>query len=69
MSAVNTAGLAIRVFAAAPSHEPTRNDRDCLKLLFGPYRAPGLRKGRRATCLLLDTDVVITGRGPDQRGM
>jgi hypothetical protein len=37
------------------------NARDRLKLLFGPSRAPRLRKGDRATCLPLDTDVVITG--------
>jgi hypothetical protein len=37
------------------------NARDRVQLLFGPYRAPRLRKGGRATCLLLDTDVVITG--------
>ena len=35
-------------------------DRDRLKLLFGPYRAPPLRRGDRATCLYRDTTVVIT---------
>jgi hypothetical protein len=60
-TAVNTAGLAIRVFAAAPSHELAMNARDRVRLLFGPYRAPRLRKGDRATCLLLDTTVIITG--------
>jgi hypothetical protein len=36
-------------------------DRDRLKLLFGPYRPPALRRGDRASCLLRDCDVVITG--------
>jgi hypothetical protein len=36
-------------------------DRDRTKLLFGPYQAPRLRKGDRATCLFKDTDVVDTG--------
>jgi len=31
-----------------------------VRLLFGPYRAPKLRRGRRATCLLRG-DVIITG--------
>jgi hypothetical protein len=31
-----------------------------VKLLFGPYRAPPLRRGDRATCLFRDCDVVIT---------
>jgi hypothetical protein len=34
---------------------------DRTKLLFGPYRAPRLRKGDRATCLYRDCDVKITG--------
>ena len=36
-------------------------DRDRVRLLFGPYRPPALRRGDRATCLLRDSDVVITG--------
>ena len=35
--------------------------RDRIKLLFGPYRPPALRRGDRASCLLRDCDVVITG--------
>jgi hypothetical protein len=35
--------------------------RDRVRLLFGPYRPPALRRGDRATCLLRDGDVVITG--------
>jgi hypothetical protein len=35
-------------------------DRDRVKLLFGPYQAPPLRRGDRATCLLRDGTVVIT---------
>jgi hypothetical protein len=31
------------------------------ELLFGPYRAPSLRKGDRATCLYRDCDVIVTG--------
>jgi hypothetical protein len=31
------------------------------KLLFGPYKAPALRRGDRATCLFRDGDVIITG--------
>jgi len=33
---------------------------DRVKLLHGPYRAPRLRVGDRATCLLRDCDVVVT---------
>jgi hypothetical protein len=35
-------------------------DRDRVKLMFGPYKAPPLRRGDRAFCLLRDCDVVIT---------
>jgi hypothetical protein len=35
--------------------------RDRVKLLFGPYTAPRLRKGDRATCLYRDCDVAVTG--------
>jgi hypothetical protein len=34
---------------------------DKVKLLFGPYTPPPLRKGDRATCLYRDCDVVVTG--------
>jgi hypothetical protein len=34
-------------------------DREHVKLLFGPYRAPRLKRGDRATCLF--KDVVVTG--------
>jgi hypothetical protein len=34
---------------------------DKVRLLFGPYRPPRLKRGRRATCLYRDADVVITG--------
>src|SRR3712207_3633587 len=30
------------------------------KLLFGPYKAPPLRRGDRAFCLFRDCDVVVT---------
>jgi hypothetical protein len=33
---------------------------DKVKLLFGPYEPPPLRKGDRATCLYRDADVVVT---------
>jgi hypothetical protein len=33
---------------------------DRIALLYGPYRAPALRKGDRSTCLYRDCDVVIT---------
>jgi hypothetical protein len=36
-------------------------DRDLTRLLFGPYKAPRLRKGDRAACLYRDTDIVVTG--------
>ena len=36
-------------------------DRDRVRLLFGPYRPPALRRGDRASYLLHDCDVVITG--------
>jgi hypothetical protein len=36
------------------------NDADRVKLLFGPYQAPPLRRGDRAFCLLRNCDVVIT---------
>jgi hypothetical protein len=32
-----------------------------VKLLFGPYLAPRLRVGDRATCLFRDCLVVVTG--------
>jgi hypothetical protein len=35
-------------------------DLDRVKLLFGPYRAPHLRRGDRATCLNHDAVVLIT---------
>jgi hypothetical protein len=35
------------------------NDR--VKLLFGPYQAPPLKRGDRAMCLFRDCDVVILG--------
>jgi hypothetical protein len=38
---------------------PRRVD-DRLRLLHGPYQAPSLRVGDRATCLYRDGDVVIT---------
>jgi hypothetical protein len=33
---------------------------DHFKLLHGPYRAPALKRGDRATCLYRDTDVIVT---------
>jgi hypothetical protein len=36
------------------------NDNDRVKLLFGPYRAPPLKRGDRAFCLFRDCDVVVT---------
>jgi hypothetical protein len=36
-------------------------ERERLKLLFGPYRAPPLKRGDRATCLYRDCEVVVTG--------
>jgi hypothetical protein len=44
---------------------------DPYQLLHGPYTAPALRRGDRATCLLRDADVIITawsdGRIPGPR--
>src|SRR5262245_23921215 len=37
------------------------NQRERVKLLFGPYRAPALERGDRATCLYRDALVVVTG--------
>jgi hypothetical protein len=34
---------------------------DRVKLLFGPYKPPSLRRGDRAFCLLRDCTVVVTG--------
>ena len=34
-------------------------DRECVKLLFGPYTAPPLRRGDRASCLYRDGLVVV----------
>jgi hypothetical protein len=34
---------------------------DRLKLLFGPYHAPPLKRGDRATCLYRDALAVVTG--------
>jgi hypothetical protein len=36
-------------------------DADRVRLLFGPYQAPALKRGDRATCLYRDCDVVVTG--------
>jgi hypothetical protein len=36
------------------------NSHDRVALLYGPYRAPALRKGDRSTCLYRDGDVVVT---------
>jgi hypothetical protein len=36
-------------------------NRDRVKLLFGPYRAPAPKRGDRAACLFRDCTVVITG--------
>ena len=35
-------------------------NRDRLRLLFGPYKAPPLKPGDRTTCLYRDTSVIIT---------
>jgi hypothetical protein len=37
------------------------NKREKVKLLHGPYVAPPLKRGDKATCLLRDCDVIITG--------
>jgi hypothetical protein len=37
-------------------------DRDRVKLLFGPYKPPALRRGDRARCLFRDATVVSTSR-------
>jgi hypothetical protein len=37
------------------------NARDRVKLLFGPYKPPALRKGDRTSCLYRDQDVRIIG--------
>jgi hypothetical protein len=39
----------------------TMNAHDRVRLLFGPYKPPKLRRGRRAFCLYRDADVIITG--------
>jgi hypothetical protein len=39
----------------------TAADYNRVRLLFGPYKPPKLQRGRRATCLYRDADVVITG--------
>src|SRR5262249_41617364 len=36
-------------------------DRDRVQLLVGPYKAPPLKRGDRATCLFRDCGVVVTG--------
>jgi hypothetical protein len=42
------------------SEDITLTDADRVKLLFGPYKAPPLQRGDRATCLYRDTTVIIT---------
>jgi hypothetical protein len=37
------------------------NQRERVRLLHGPYTPPPLKRGDRATCLLRDDDVLITG--------
>jgi hypothetical protein len=45
-----------------PSEElERRREVNRVRLLHGPYRAPRLRKGDRASCLFRDCDVVVTG--------
>src|SRR6266852_506097 len=34
---------------------------DRYELLYGPYSAPALKRGDRATCLYRDGEVIITG--------
>jgi hypothetical protein len=36
-------------------------DRDFVKLLFGPYRTPALKRGDSAACMFRDAEVVVTG--------
>ena len=36
-------------------------DREHVRLLFGPYKAPSLRRGDRSSCLFRDCQVVVTG--------
>jgi hypothetical protein len=38
-----------------------RRHPDKVRPLFGPYMPPPLQRGRRATCLYRDADVVVTG--------
>jgi hypothetical protein len=40
-------------------------DPDRVKFLFGPYTAPALKRGDRATCLYRDTTVIIITRWSD----
>jgi len=35
-------------------------DRERIRLLFGPYEAPPLRRGERAFCLFRDAPVIVT---------
>src|SRR5438309_2124885 len=35
--------------------------RDRIKLLFGPYRPPAVRRGERMFCFYRDRDVIVTG--------
>jgi hypothetical protein len=37
------------------------DDADRLRLWHGPYRAPRLARGDRATCLLRDGDALVAG--------
>ena len=46
---------------ARPVRAGAVRDRERVKLLFGPYKSPALRRGDRATCLYRDCDVRITG--------
>lgn len=59
--------------------QPTMNERERTKLLFGPYKMPRLRYGDRTFCLYRDTAVKVIGissariqwprcRGLEQRG-
>ena len=43
-----------------PGRKVRVDDPDRVKLLFGPYTAPPLRRGDRATCLFRDCLVVVT---------
>src|SRR5262249_25654004 len=54
--------------AAVGAARMSRPDPDTVRLLFGPYRPPKLRRGDRVACLFRDCAVVVTSLAETRLG-